>query len=199
MNNREHLIRGGVCSQHIVHFFDDDAARVNAVGAFLADGLKAGKSVIAIVRPKYWTDIAELLQAQSVVVHADARLIVLDAHATLAGLMRHGQFEPSNFRKTVTPLVKSVAVASGAGMAAYGEMVDILASEGNFAAAEELEAAWNELAAETSMSLLCGYSSAHFSARGQRDALAAICRAHTDVRTDAVDALGSWLLRRAIS
>ena len=72
-------------------------------------------------------------------------------------------------------------------------MVDILAAEGNFAAAHDLEAAWNALSERVSLTLLCGYASAHF-ALGNRETMSMICAAHTRVDTDAGDALGRWLV-----
>src|SRR5205085_9449581 len=87
----------------------------------------------------------------------------------------------------------TLARAADAGLSAYGEMVDILASEGNFKAAHELEAEWNALATQASLTLLCGYASAHF-AVAERETMSKVCAAHTRVETDAGDALGQWLL-----
>ena len=47
------------------------------------------------------------------------------------------------------------------------------------------------------MSLLCGYSAAHFVSNSTHHALLEICGAHTDVHTDAQDPLAAWLLTTA--
>jgi hypothetical protein len=73
-------------------------------------------------------------------------------------------------------------------------MVDLLAEEGNFHGAEQLEALWNELGTQYSFTLLCGYSAAHFAAPNAGNALDSICRAHSHVRTDVADPLGTWLI-----
>ena len=76
----------------------------------------------------------------------------------------------------------------------YGEMVELLAEEGNFSGARHLEELWNELAARYSFTLLCGYSAAHFTTPSAPAALAGICDAHTHVRRGAVDSLAEWLI-----
>ena len=198
MNHRELLHKGTVHSEHIVHFFDDDRSRVEVVSSFLADALAANRSVLVVARPRYWTAVSERLRRQAVAVGPDTRLVVLDAHATLASIMRDGLVSPQQFNATVAPLVRNLAVASPAGLSAYGEMVDILAAEGDLAGAQALECCWNDLAAQESFTILCGYASAHFAVKGCRDAMAAICGAHTTVRTDSADALGQWLVRSAV-
>jgi hypothetical protein len=195
VTHREYLLRGDVHSEHIVHFFDDDAARVGVVTAFLSEALGQTQSVVVVARPKIWSKISAGLTARGADVAVNARLIVLDAYQTLAGMMRRGRFDPDLFHRTVAPLVRDAVAASPVGVSAYGEMVDILASEGNFTAAQELERVWNELASEVSFTLLCGYSSAHFASVHHRDAMMAICAAHSKVRTDSSDALGRWLVR----
>jgi hypothetical protein len=189
----ERLLHGRVESEHVVHFFDDDRARVNAVFEYVAKALLARRSVVVLARRSIWRRIAAGLKHDRIVPVGGARLLVLDATATVAGLMRCGYFAPELFRKTLVPIVKDVCLVAPVGVSAYGEMVDVLAAEGNFEAAQALEHAWNELAGEASFKLLCGYSSAHFAEMG-RHALAGICAAHSTVRTDSSDALGRWLV-----
>jgi MEDS: MEthanogen/methylotroph, DcmR Sensory domain len=192
--HRERVLHGASSCEHIVHFFDDETARECVVAAFVKDALAQKHSVLIAARPALWRSISAALAKDRVVVSPDARLVVLDAYATLAQIMRQGRFEPHLFQKTVAQTVSYLAAAAPLGVSAYGELVDILAAEGNFTAARELEAAWNELIAEGSLTLLCGYSSAHFAPSGNRGAMSAVCAAHTRVETDSSDALGRWLL-----
>jgi hypothetical protein len=73
-------------------------------------------------------------------------------------------------------------------------MVDILAAHGNFTAAEQLEALWNDLAAQCSFRLLCGYSAAHFGDERTTQHLNTVCAAHTSTGARATDLLATWLL-----
>jgi hypothetical protein len=60
----------------------------------------------------------------------------------------------------------------------YGEMVGLLWKNGNEAAAESLEAQWNQLMAVRKFSLLCGYSMDDV---GQGAGLKKICDQHSHV------------------
>ena len=123
---------------------------------------------------------------------AAGRLVVLDAPTTLAGFMVNG--EPDREEVSARGRRRSsagCAARSSAGLTAYGEMVDILAAQGNFIAAEHLETLWNTLSTECSFRLLCGYSSAHFGDERTRTHLDRICAQHTDIRLRAqTDLLG---------
>src|SRR5262245_4563309 len=110
---------------------------------FVKDALSRRRSVLIAARPALWKSISSALQKDQVAVSADARLVVLDAYVALAQIMRHGRFEPQLFQDTIARTVSYLASAAPLGVSVYGELVDILAAEGNFAAAEDLEAAWN--------------------------------------------------------
>lgn len=79
------------------------------------------------------------------------------------------------------------------GLTAYGEMVDILAAQGNLIGAERLESFWNDLAAECSFRLLCGYSSSYFCDARRLHHLDRICAHHTNTDASAGHLPGSWL------
>jgi hypothetical protein len=194
VTHRELVRRGDVHSEHIVHFFDDETARVQAVAAFLLEGLDQNHQVMVVTRPKIWAKITAALAGSNVDASGDARIHVFDPDQTLSGLMHRGHIDPERFRRTIVPLVKELAANAPAGLSAYGDMVDVLASEHNFVAAQELEVAWNQLAAETPLRLLCGYSSAHFASIQHRAAMLDLCAEHSHIRTDANDALGRWLV-----
>jgi len=125
---------------------------------------------------------------------AEGRLTVLDAPLTLRSFMRNGAPDPRLFAATLCEAVGRLCAESKDNLRIYGEMVEILAEEGNLRGAEELEELWNQLGARESFTLLCGYSSAHFAAPNAGKALEEICRKHTRVHQDNADLLGNWLL-----
>ncbi len=112
----------------------------------------------------------------------------------LAAFMRDGLPDSVLFQRSVGKLVQDLA-KPGTILRIYGEMVELLAEEGNFCAARRLEELWNELAARYSFTLLCGYSAAHFTTPLARAALAGICDAHTHVQRSAMDSLAEWLIQ----
>jgi hypothetical protein len=74
-------------------------------------------------------------------------------------------------------------------------MVDVLAAEGEYDGAHELEALWNELGTEAEFKLFCGYRAAHFGDPRNADALRRICASHSEVLSNPRDVLGSFLVR----
>ena len=79
-------------------------------------------------------------------------------------------------------------------MRAYGELVDLLAAQGDFANVVRLEAFWNELLLTDPIDLLCGYASTNLGNPRNTKALAQICTAHSHLRFRPDDELGSYLL-----
>ena len=81
----------------------------------------------------------------------------------------------------------------------YGEMVDILAEEGNFAAVDDLETLWSELGTRLPLTLLCGYASAHFAAPGANGLMRRVCDLHQRVERREHDVLANWLLETQVA
>jgi hypothetical protein len=125
---------------------------------------------------------------------ADGRLIAKDASDLLARFMRRGKPVRRLFDQTVREIVAYYTQTSPGGVRIYGEMVEVLAQDGNYAGAEELEKLWNELAREFPFTLLCGYSAAHFAAPDAGGALAAIRNQHSRSSAPVTDSLSHFLL-----
>jgi hypothetical protein len=194
--HREHVLTGRVHSEHIVQLFDDSESRAKGVAAFLAEDLTRHRPALVAVKASHWREIVQELAAADVnVTHATStgQLTVLDAIETLSSFMRDDRPVHDLFRAAVGAHVARLAGTPEQPLRVYGELVEVLAEQGNFAAAAELESYWNEVAREHSIALLCGYSSAHFGPERSAPALQAICRAHTKVQTLPTDPLGAWL------
>ena len=186
-----------MASEHLVHLFDEPASLVEAVSRHLFEGWRRGDTLLVVARPVNWALTSAELEAQGCPVSeltASGRLTVFDAATTLATFMVNGEPDPEKFNTSVGALVRRACDESPGGFTAYGEMVDILAAQGNFIAAEHLEALWNELAARCSFRLLCGYSAAHFGDDRNTRHLDHICRQHHEAGALPRDLLASWLL-----
>jgi hypothetical protein len=195
MTPRERVLHGDVASEHLVQLFDEPDSRVEAAAAFLYRGWLAGAPLLVVARPINWALIEARLEVLGCPVAdtiAAGRLVALDAATTLASFLEAGGPSGQLFQEQVGTAVSRLSKLGRLNV--YGEMVDILAEQGRFEAAHELEILWNRLAATESFTLLCGYASVHFGDARDAEALHRICRAHTGVHADAGDLLGTWLL-----
>jgi hypothetical protein len=192
----EKIVRGAVASEHIVQFFDSRESLANSVAAFLAEGCHQGERLLVVAKPANWLAITAAWRSGGHGLsdgHATSPTVI-DAASALAQFMRHGLPDSLMFHKTIGALVRKLSGEATAGFRIYGEMVELLAEEGNFHAAQRLEELWNELAVRYPFVLMCGYSSAHFTGRDARESLINICAAHSHVHRHHADSLAQWLL-----
>jgi DcmR-like sensory protein len=199
MSVRDHVSRSHARTAHFVQFFDSEETRHEAVASFLAEGYLSGSPLIVIARPLNSQAILNCLEQTGASIPQDlasGRITVLDAAQTLKRISRTGSPDAGAFDDAVGALVTRVARRGR--IFAYGEMVDILAQRGDLADAVLLEELWNRLLTRTPVSLLCGYSAAHFVSPGTQGTLRDICAAHADVRVETQDPLAAWLLDQAL-
>jgi hypothetical protein len=199
MTVRECIVRGPVASEHIVQFFDSDESRAECVAGFLADGYRQGEPAIIVARPSNWAATAEQLETCGIPVQqamAYGMIAVKDATETLRRISRNGSPDADAFEAVVGKAVAALDGRSGR-VRAYGEVVDMLAQQGDLADAIRLEALWNKLAERVPFVLMCGYSAAHFVSTATHRALCEICSAHSSVHHHAQDPLAGWLLNSA--
>jgi hypothetical protein len=190
-------VRGAVTSEHIVQLFDDSETLGAAVASHLIQAFQQDHDghALVVARPGHFHEISDELGRRGYVTDellAAGRMTVLDARATLRRFMHAGAPNPPMFDSVVGAVVRELAARGP--LVIYGEMVDLLAEEGSFVAAEELELLWNSLAETTSFSLLCGYASCHFAAPRGDERLRRVCASHTRVHQNNEDLLANWLL-----
>lgn len=196
MDRKDKVSRGELSSEHIVQFFDSRESLANSVAAFLAEGCRQGERLLIVAKPKNWVATGSRLKAggYSLADGGSTSITIFDAQTALGQFMRQGLPDSVLFHRTIGELVRKLASQRAVGLRVYSEMVEILAEEGNFHAAQRVEELWNELAVRHSFVLLCGYSSAHFASRETREALVGICATHSHVHKTAADPLAEWLL-----
>jgi hypothetical protein len=185
-------------SSHIVQLFDSEESLSEGVAQFLSDGLVRNDQMLVVVTEERWYSI--LMRLSVLGRPADealrfGRLIGRDAKDTLGKFIHDGKLRPHLFHATVGTLVEGMA-AFGRPVRIYGEMVDVLASQGDYANALEVEHLWNQLAHRHRFTLLCGYSAGHFGDPRNAGDLCRICSAHSAVRSNPEDVLGSFLVSR---
>jgi hypothetical protein len=196
MTTREIVIRGNLVSEHVIQLFDTADTRADAVAAFLSEGYRIGDTLLVVISRDHWDRVASRLQADGFPIDAamaDGRLTVHDARVTLEGFLRRGLPDPQLFAASMGEGVRKLA-ASGRRCRIYGEMVDLLAAEGDFPSAQILEDLWNDLSEQLPITLFCGYGAVNFGDPRSGESLRSICRSHSLVRADSRDLLGSFLV-----
>jgi MEDS: MEthanogen/methylotroph, DcmR Sensory domain len=197
VTRHEVVVRGQIASEHRVQLFDDAESLAGTVAAFLFEGWRLGEPLLVAARPAHWALISRDLAARGCAIEqtiGEERLVVLDAAATLATFLQNGHPLPDRFSATVARVVGDLSTRFGTRLRIYGEMVDILAAQGEFAAAHRLEQLWNQLATAYSVTLLCGYEAGHFGDPRSDSVLRDICEAHDHATAGPHDLLASWLL-----
>jgi hypothetical protein len=188
-------------SWHSVQLFDDPESTADAVAAFVQEGVSKRDHVLVVMRPELWNRAAAKIDRGSVSIQdaiASGQLAVLDSRQTLQQLMRDGHPDSGLFDDVIGATVRAATSLHGS-VRVYGDMVDILASEGEFIAAGRLEELWNQLGERQSFMLFCGYLATAFADASAGKALRHICDLHDDVHAASGDTLSSYLLSRGQS
>jgi signal transduction histidine kinase len=168
---------------HAVQFYDSEDFLFETVARFLGAGLRSGDRMVVIATPEHRDGFVERLGEDAVArAVADGRLLMLDARQTLARFMVTGMPDPDLFRDTIgRALIRLRDGQPQARIRAYGEMVDLLWSDGNARAAIRLEELWNDIGQEHDFALLCAYVMGNFYKEGETARFMEVCRNHSHV------------------
>jgi hypothetical protein len=185
--------------EHAVQLFDTHASAAIGLAQFVTDGFARGEQVVLITRLANWNraavDLARRQIPLSGAIHS-GQLVVCDSTRMLDALLTDGWPSADRFEHVIGGLVHE-AVERGAGLRAYGDMVDLLAAEGSFEAAERVEELWNELRHRIPFTLFCGYTACHFDAPRSLDALRRIRFQHSHERRGPDDLVANQLMDTA--
>ena len=122
-------------TDHIVQLFDGVDSLADTVAEFLRDGWVQGHTLLVVATPAHWAATAERLVGLGVPIdlasRADGRLVVRGADETMGLFMRDGRPDAARFEASVGRFVGEL-VARGRPLRVFGEMVDVLAADGEY-------------------------------------------------------------------
>jgi hypothetical protein len=168
---------------HVVRFYDHDDELARTVGDDLGRRLADGAAVVVVAAADHRDAIeARMMTAGGDIVAArqDGRYQALDAAVTMGRFLTGDEPDAAMFEQVIGEVIRRAA-AAGQPVLIFGEMVALLWDSGQVAAAIEVEALWNELAALVPFSLMCGYATASVLGDDHADALETMCGLHTAV------------------
>ncbi|MFC3688544.1 MEDS domain-containing protein [Aquipuribacter hungaricus] len=154
---------------HQVLLHDSGDGLAAGIASFLSVSLLRGEAALLLATPDHLAGAADALVAAGVDLdraRGEGRYVERDAAATLALFRTPDGIDADAFHAVLDPLLAELTGRSGA-VAAYGEMVGLLAEEGDLAGAVFLEELWGSVTRTTPVRLLCGY--AHGLLPGQAD------------------------------
>jgi len=172
--------------RHAVLFYSDGDELAGQVSAYLLEAIREGGVAVVIATPAHRDSIAAALAGAGVDVaarEAAGLYVARDAFETMDQFMVADWPSAASFWQVISPLIAEAAEA-GAPVYVFGEMVALLWDFGQVNAAIEVEAMWNELAAQYSFALLCSYPAGSVHGDQHQDAVAELCRVHGSVAGD---------------
>jgi PAS domain S-box-containing protein len=171
--------------EHVVYFYQESDSLLDSLGDFIGSALGAGNAAIIIATKVHLDGLQERLKACGLDTHRasrQGRYVALDASALLSQIMVNGMPDEERFEATVGRVIGRMSAALKGPrpeIAAFGEMVALLWTEGKIEAAVRLEQLWNQLAKKYSFSLRCAYPMASCQGEKNIQPLTRICAEHS--------------------
>jgi signal transduction histidine kinase len=172
---------------HTVQFYGEDISLLKELSCFIGAALMAGDAAVVIATKAHRDGLTQRLQSlgfDTANAFEQARYVPLDAAETLEKFMRDGMPDAALFNEVIgSVLGQAAAAAEGKTprVAAFGEMVALLWTEGNAEAALRLEELWNDLARTYPFYLRCAYPMSGFHREDHGASFQKICDAHSHV------------------
>jgi len=170
-------------SDHFVQFYEQDKTLIDSVSRFVVSGLRSGECCVVIASADHQADIDRTLAATGIdpaTARSRHNYVCLDAAQTLSTFMSDGMPDSERFEESIGCVIGNLA-RSGKPIRAFGEMVNMLWSEGNHAGAIRLEQLWNDLASTRAFGLFCAYAMNGFNHEAHAEQFSSICAHHTQV------------------
>jgi len=144
--------------EHVVTFYDRDSELCQSVARFAGEGLQRGEHVLLMATLEHATDIRSMISAAYPHVdHAGAmasgQLLFADADAIARECLRDGAVDRQLFNGVVSKLLARLKPP----MRVFGEVVSLVANNGDLEAALEIETLGHQLAHQAGVQVLCAY------------------------------------------
>ena len=178
---------------HVAYFYQESDSLLEALCDFIGCALGAGSAAIIIATKMHREGLQQRLTARGLDIHKagkQGRYVELDASDVLSKFMVEGMPDGGLFEEIVGGAIVRIRAhpkTSHAEIAAFGEMVALLWTEGKVEAAIRLEQLWNELAKKHSFFLRCAYPIANFYGEKNAQPLMRVCAEHSAVVLDEND------------
>ena len=155
------LLDNPAAEEHVLQLYgSNDPSLIRNVTRYLREGLTRGDGLLVIATSPHRASLTRVLSEERRYSRAvlTGRLVFLDAEMTLSRFMVQGEPDRDRFDAVIGEALQGVrSRARQNRIRAYGEMVGVLWSRGEYEAAVRLEELWNQLLASSDVSLFCAY------------------------------------------
>jgi hypothetical protein len=166
---------------HAVQLYHEEDDLAGALAHFAASGLQAGEAVVVVGTSARWTALTERLRAAGVDTHGAVlrgQLRLFGARVVLSSCMSHGVPDRLAFNESIGGILGLMRLRYPA-LRVFGELTDLLWTEGKRDAAAAIERFWNSLLEAQPFSLLCACPLDSLDGRAYNGALQSVCALHT--------------------
>ncbi len=173
-------------SEHFVQFYESDSFIVNSIAEYVIHGLRSNETCVVVASRKHMAEVEKIVESFTDGLDAarvEQRYLPLDAEDTLSRLMV-GDMPDAELFSTIVGTMIAEASGRGRKIRIFGEMVGLLCSRRNYAAAIRLEDFWNALREQYPFSLFCAYPMSELSTPSATQNMAQICSGHVRVIPD---------------
>ncbi len=174
--------RGSV-SEHFVQFYESDAYLQNAVGEYIGAALTAGDAAVVVATEEHRLGIESYLQSAKRGHRGGAAAGQIHS-AGRRGDPLHvsGRWlsDPARFAEVVGGIIAQAGAVANR-LRVFGEMVALLALDGNLSAVVQLEKLWNRLRERYTFSLFCAYPMDRLDGEALGQLLKEVCDDHCHV------------------
>jgi MEDS: MEthanogen/methylotroph, DcmR Sensory domain len=164
---------------HILQVYDTEEVFLETLAGYVGTGILIGDCCVAVFTKAHLASLNERLRKQGIDVDdaiKDGRYIGIIAEEILPKFVVAGVFNELLFNLAMSPIFDKCQECK-CPIRAGGEMVALLAAEGNWSAVLQLEQAWNKLHEQHHMTIYCAYPKSAF-VNGNMPNGAKICSEH---------------------
>ena len=174
--------RTAIAPEHLVQFYDEDAALIDSLVDYVETGLATDRSCLVVATKDHRDALEERLRDAGLdlsTAQATGHYVAVDAADTLARIEVGDGIDPQRFAAVVGALLGRLRPDRP--IRVFSEMVGLLLTRGESGATLCLETLWNELSATRALELLCAYPLAQLGGRDLAHPIVEICSWHSRV------------------
>jgi CheY-like chemotaxis protein len=172
--------------RHEVVFYSSDTGFLEGLSEFIADTLKAGKTVMVVATESHREGLVHILKARGLDVDGAIQrgtYIESDSAETLSTMLVNGVPDRKQLFERIGGLIDAAAQAQKErhGVSACGEVAPLLLAKGEEEAAIQVEQLWDDLVTNRGVDLLCAYPLSSFPDGQEGQVFKSICAEHSAV------------------